>query len=423
MFSVGSDQKKAFKYSILISICKMEACKHTNITCLNQYDLIRKYRCFNCGAVMMCSCDKAFGEKFLPHQLDQGSVLETREHVPVTHGFLDNVCQECRGEELTPAPKSSHRGASKIRRYYWREIYFETTRRFFEKHPEIDPNDSSGYEAALYEERKEIEKEVLEEIKKLHAKNPKYKYNEVPQSEILKKCEAETILVNAVHKKGEDRKVKIIDGTEEKTVEEFAIDYFKDRGYEALETESIPFHVLFGIYMWALIQDFADPQNRMVGFGRKTDNDEGGQSSVINTFLPTDFGTKGYYERRKDDIDKHLSQISDIEWLFDYWLDHSHDFRQYLWAYRDEDIKKAKKIIDIIGEENLRKILRYMVKDYWRNFCGWPDLLVYNESEFFFSEVKSSGDSLSEDQKNWIVGNYENMKFEFKLFKVGKNKN
>jgi Holliday junction resolvase-like predicted endonuclease len=60
--------------------------------------------------------------------------------------------------------------------------------------------------------------------------------------------------------------------------------------------------------------------------------------------------------------------------------------------------------------------------NYWRNFCGWPDLLVYNQDKFFFVEVKSSNDKLSEDQKNWLLGNNEHMGFKVKLLKVGKLK-
>jgi Holliday junction resolvase-like predicted endonuclease len=61
-----------------------------------------------------------------------------------------------------------------------------------------------------------------------------------------------------------------------------------------------------------------------------------------------------------------------------------------------------------------------MSMDYWRNFCGWPDLLVYKDDEYFFVEVKSSNDKLSDDQKNWFLGNNEHMKFNAKIFKIGK---
>ena len=62
-----------------------------------------------------------------------------------------------------------------------------------------------------------------------------------------------------------------------------------------------------------------------------------------------------------------------------------------------------------------------MAMNYWKNFCGWPDLLVFDDKSFFFVEVKSRNDKLSEDQKNWLLGNKEHMGFKAKIFKVGKS--
>jgi hypothetical protein len=55
-------------------------------------------------------------------------------------------------------------------------------------------------------------------------------------------------------------------------------------------------------------------------------------------------------------------------------------------------------------------------------FCGWPDLLAYKGDEYFFAEIKSSGDKLSEDQKDWIRGNYEILGLPFKLVKIHRRK-
>lgn len=51
---------------------------------------------------------------------------------------------------------------------------------------------------------------------------------------------------------------------------------------------------------------------------------------------------------------------------------------------------------------------------------GWPDLFVYNNREYFFAEMRSSRDKLSEDQRNWIGGNFEELKITFKLVKIHK---
>lgn len=364
----------------------------------------------------MCACDKEHGETFYPHQLDKGCRLENQERVSVTLGFQKNICPECRGEKPVSAPISPRPGrTSKITRYYWREIAFETTRRFHAQYPDID-------EFSLPEKRNLIEKEVIEEIKKQHAISPKYLYQEISQSEIIKSTNTEVILEKAEHIKIEnERKVKIKSGDKLLTAEEFASEYFRVQGYSVLNTESTPFHVIFGIYMWILITDFCDPLNRIVGFGNRTEFEEcSNTENLIYATLPSDFGSSGYFTRRQKEIIEHIDDLDDPLWLFDYWLGHSENFRQYLWAHRKEDIEVARKIVQIMSLENIKSILLYMTRNYWKNFCGWPDLIVYNEVELFFVEVKSSNDKLSEDQKNWLLGNHEHMHFKTKIFKIAK---
>ena len=108
------------------------------------------------------------------------------------------------------------------------------------------------------------------------------------------------------------------------------------------------------------------------------------------------------------------------KWLFDYWLPYSVDFRQYLWAHRAEHVETARAILDILPAPTILSILRYLIQDYWGRYCGWPDLLVHRGEEFFFAEVKSSGDKLSEDQKRWIGDNYNSLKIPFTLVKIHK---
>lgn len=370
----------------------------------------------------MCSCDNEHGERFLPHQLETGSWEGSREQVSVTLGFQNKICPECRGDKAVAAPKAPMHGATtKIVRYYWREIFFETTKRFYDTRPKLDPLDHNASEFDYPEARRKIEKQVIAEIKILHETNPKYEYSEKTQKEVTDSTNTEVILVNAEHVNTGDKKVGIRNGEEVCTVEEFAADYFNKQGFNVLEVESVPFHVLFGVFMYLVIEDADDNKGRIVQFGSRNDFDsKTDQEGMITTILPDDFGSSSYYERQKDLIKLHLDELDDIDWLFDYWLEYSSKLRQYLWAHREKDILKARQVMSILGLDNLRKILNYMVMNYWKNFCGWPDLLVYNDSDFFFTEVKSRNDKLSEDQKNWLLGNHQNMGFRVKIFKVGR---
>lgn len=108
------------------------------------------------------------------------------------------------------------------------------------------------------------------------------------------------------------------------------------------------------------------------------------------------------------------------EWLFDYWAGCSENLREYLWAHDPADVSTARGVREVLGIANLRKILIYLARNYWRHYCGWPDLLVYRPGEIFFIEVKSSNDRLSEDQKRWMIDNRDQLGFGFKIFKITK---
>ena len=400
-------------------------CSHSNVFCINPYELIRKYRCDSCGEIMMCACEQEFAHQFLPHQLSFGYELDTRRKIQVTLGFQKGICNTCRG-----IPEKAHHKAplygrtSKIVRYYWREIHFETIRRFAEWAK------SQGYAdwlKARFENNEKyscIEKDVVSAILVLHERTPKYAYHDESPDEIMTKYQVETVKFNGVHVKKPERGVSIREDGRLFSPEEFVTYKFEQSGYKSIFAESVPFHALFGIFMWLLIQDHSDLNVRMVSFGDRSASEQKLRGKQIRTFLPEDFGTSGYGIRRAKAIDEHFVSLlnfrtkDDLLWAFDYWVEPSEDLRQYLWAHREEDVAKAKEIALLLPIDVTLRILRYLVGNYWKRYLGWPDLIVHNNNEFFFAEVKSSKDKLSEEQKNWIRMNSTELHLPFKLVKI-----
>lgn len=391
----------------------MNSCKHNKIKCINPYEYIRKYKCEDCLEIMMCECEKFIGEKFLSHQLNTGIILETKERVKVTLGFVKSICPECRGEIPINAPIAKiHDRTSKIQRYYWREIFFETCKQYYDETGNLELADghSNRFE--------EIRKQVIKNIQVQHEVNPKYTYLEVSQEEIIKKNNIELITKKVEHVKDNEKKIKINDNGILKEVEDYAGDCFRKQGYQILKCESRPFHVLFAVFFWQIIQDYSDLRVRNVFISKMQDHFI--ERAIYEVALPEDFGAIGYYPRRKNEILMHIQKLNNIEQLFEQWLIPSFTLRIYLWAYEEESISRARKILQIFSINDIKKILLYLIESYWENYVGWPDLLVYNEKEFFFVEVKSSSDKLCEDQKHWIIGNFERLKFKYKIFKTVK---
>ena len=405
----------------------MKICKHENVTCINPHEIIRKYRCNACNEVMMCKCEEEFAKRYFPHQIEFAQEYNTRERIPVTLGFQPNICNSCKGLPEEAYPKAEIYGrTTKIVRYYWREILFEKTRRFGEWTKKRGEENWLNAIRKYRNKYKAIEKEVIEDMKKLHKVSPKYSYMEESQNEILTKYKIDVINLSGIYIKQKNGKAKILYNNKAISVEEFASKYFKSKKYDVLITESVPFHVIFGIYIWLLIEDPSDPKIRPAGFGDRNAFDKGIKGQVIWIMFPEDFGTTGYAKRRGNAIKKHFMDFpnnkDELLWLFDYWLEPSANFRQYLWAHRQEDIIKARKIIEILPIDIIIKILKYLISDYWGRYCGWPDLLISKKTDFLFVEVKSSRDKLSEDQKKWIKGNAEIMKLPFKLLKINKER-
>jgi VRR-NUC domain len=405
----------------------VQSCLHPTVRCINEFELIRKYHCADCDAVMMCACDERIGRKCLPHQLDQGAELGTRKRIPVTAGFQPGVCRDCRGLPVVAHPVAAiHGRTSKLRRYYWRELALQTMDRFADWKASADAAGKSAAECAEMRER--LDKEVLEELRHLNATTPKYLFTQEPtQAEVLERAQVEVIDLQATYLRGaEGKRVSILDGAEDCGAEEYAARHFRRLGFETLVVESRPFHVLFGVFMWLVIQDLCDPQVRVVCFGDRHAFDQRQPAKMVWASLPEDFGTPGYGRRRSADIKAHLAGIieddGELEWLFDYWLSHSEKLRQYLWAHSGESIDRARVLIRIMPIPALKRVLRYLVKDYWGRYLGWPDLLVYRGSDWFFAEVKASGDSLSNDQKRWIRDNHRYLRLSFKLVKIHKHK-
>jgi hypothetical protein len=218
----------------------------------------------------------------------------------------------------------------------------------------------------------------------------------------------------------------ILDGAELCRVEEFAARHFRRSGFEATFLESEPFRVLFGVYLWSVIQDRGDRQVRTVGIMAHPGYAHGESSEVIWIPLPSDFGTPAYSRRRAKALTKHLSAIAETRVellrLFDSWLAPSAGLREYLGAHRRESIETARKLIELIAPAVLKTMLGYLILHYWGHRSGWPDLLVYRPDQWFLAEIKSWRDKLNENQKRWIEDNHRYLHLPFKLVQVAQDR-
>ena len=402
-------------------------CKHRNLNLINPFELIRKYYCEYCCEIMMCQCDEKFGKKFFSHQLDYAVDLKSQNRLPVTIGFQKDICRECRGLQPEAYPKEeSYEFPTKIRRYYWREIFIDTIW-------ELQVlKDSRGDRTSIIcdigsKEWDEVEKKVIKKISKFHEESPKYLYKENPQSQVIEKYEVEVINIKATYVRSPGRKARILKNTNALTVEDFVSNYFQQKGYRVIFAESRPFHVIFSVFLHRLIQDPLDENIRECFFSERSSFRKGeSEPEQIWTFLPTDFGTIAYSNRRHKEIESHLNYLKhdagNLSIYFKKELENSFNLRQYLWAHEDHVIEAAREMVKVLPVDIIIVILKYLVENYWDRYLGWPDLFIYHEKSFFFVEVKSSKDKLSQTQKKWIRNNDELLNLPFKIVKIHRQK-
>lgn len=371
---------------------------------------------------MMCTCDEERGKAFLPHQLQFGARLESQERVPVTLSFVTSVCNECRGLPVEAHPVASIPGrTSKIKRYYWRELAFREHELFEEYGGKPD---NYIYEIGEIESDtvRKAREQALVDIKNLHETNPKYSYQEESTDSVISRCGVSVRNAHVEYVQDGNRKSKVSHDGVLLTIEEYAETIYRSLGYDVLFLESMPFHVIFSVFTWLVIQDPDDQNVQMSGFGERSAYEADRSKNPIWVPLPSDFGTSDYAKRRSVQIENHFEMLlegkEDLLWLFAYWLPYSEGLRQYLWAHREEDISKARKVIEILEPLTILKIVWYLLNNYWKRYLGWPDLLVFNASGYLFVEVKSSKDKLSEEQKYWIENNSGELHLPFEILKI-----
>lgn len=278
----------------------------------------------------------------------------------------------------------------------------------------------------------QIAKDVLAAVRAEHKVSPRYDTDRSSDQEILETHLVVTETIPACYLTptvgGRTKVVPV--GTDDPTVavgvEEFVEAKLHSEGLSTLFCESRPFQCLFGTLLGTWVCSPADERGRTVAFGGR-DGVGADHNDLIWCILPEDFGTANHALRRKDELDGHIARLPDttpgLLRAYDELLEPSRPLRQYLWAYTADDEARARECLRVLGVEATRRIVRFLAEDYWARYLGWPDLLVWKETDDGptdprFVEVKSSKDSLTDDQRQWIVGNSTVLRFPFRIAKV-----
>ncbi|CAN1837765.1 Fanconi-associated nuclease 1 homolog [Linum perenne] len=179
-------------------------------------------------------------------------------------------------------------------------------------------------------------------------------------------------------------------------VEQLALQYYAGEGggWQGVHTETGIWLTIFGLLMWDVI--FCDVPN-----------------VFYNKFqtAPLDFGNDGFYAARKSVIESQLQKIHDgiaEEILITSWELHlGTACRGVNWERHS--LSELRAVVTCTGGPCLASLCRILAEDYRSWSSGMPDLLLWRfheegyRGEVKLVEVKGPRDSLSEQQRAWLL--------------------
>eukprot|EP01080_Neovahlkampfia_damariscottae_P006638 gene6638-10803_t len=171
------------------------------------------------------------------------------------------------------------------------------------------------------------------------------------------------------------------------TVEDLVIQHYDEKGFDSYHTESSIFVTIFGLLFWDIIY-----MDIPCVFQTKF------QTS------PLDFRTIAFYPQRKKEIDERLEEIKKdgkMEELINKTWENYEGKANACINWSRITLEEIILIVKSAGGILISSIMLELAKNF-KKTKGMPDLIVFDENEFKFCEVKSQRDHLSDHQRIWI---------------------
>lgn len=187
------------------------------------------------------------------------------------------------------------------------------------------------------------------------------------------------------------------------SVEQGAMRYFAERGYNSFFSENYIWRTLFGLLFWEIIYDI----------------DAGALHNPLQR-APSDFYSPAFIEKRRARFENSiclLNNKAELKCKITKTWKEKYGKLNPLFGWDQLQIKMLTQLIKFVKPEQIHKVLQEMFKNLKSNSTGFPDLFVYNKSEYLFVEIKSPNDHLSDQQLFWMHF-FEEVNINIKLLRV-----
>ncbi len=156
-------------------------------------------------------------------------------------------------------------------------------------------------------------------------------------------------------------------------------EYFKIQGYNAKFSENDLWKSLFHQLIYKNLIKLHD-QGKISTINERKFDDE-------------------FYRENEYEINNLLSSLREID-LEEYIKNNYRNSSKRPNAKRQNHREKVLTVARLLENDQILIVMEYLVKDFIHNRRGFPDLMVWNDNEIFFAEIKANSDVLSYRQVN-----------------------
>jgi hypothetical protein len=178
-----------------------------------------------------------------------------------------------------------------------------------------------------------------------------------------------------------------IDASHRNYVEGGVISHYQALGFYAVHSENYVWRGIFGLLLWEVLYD--SPQFVHHPLQRH----------------PTDLFHPDFYHYRKEAIHHHLNRFTDSATAWEYVRElyrQREGMVNVFIGWHEAFLPLAELHFSHLIWEQIREVVLQIARHPKENGRGFPDLVVWNKTDFFFVEVKSENDHLSAQQYFWL---------------------
>jgi len=217
--------------------------------------------------------------------------------------------------------------------------------------------------------------------------NPENVKEEIFAKDFLKKQE-DNKEIKSTRKKLKSADSIVISQKWQYQVEEGVLEYYVKKKYSGIHSENSIWRTMFGVVLWDLLYDTTE-------------------KAIHNPFqkLPSDIYKPDFYEKRKDKIETCFEMLDDpknFEQHFIKIFEQKWGIHNRLVAWDLNIMEAVQELYKKLKSEQIKAVLRKMAENIKTNATGFPDLFIWKTRAYWFVEVKSPTDSLSEQQLFWL---------------------